>query len=72
MEKIDLNLFVYNETITKNDILNVISQQDIFSRYIGEPMESGYKINSPLRNDNVPSGRISHQYVTLPPSSSQM
>ena len=55
MEKIDLNLFVYNETITKNDILNVISQQDIFSRYIGEPMESGYKINSPLRNDNVPS-----------------
>lgn len=55
MEKIDLNLFVYNETITKNDILNVISQQDIFSHYIGEPMESGYKINSPLRNDNVPS-----------------
>ena len=55
MEDIDLNSFIFNEQITKEDILKVVSQEDVFTHYIGEPMESGVKINSPLRDDNVPS-----------------
>ena len=55
MKEINLNSFVYNEQITKDDILNVISQEEIYSFYTGEEITSGVKINSPLRNDNVPS-----------------
>ena len=51
MKEINLNSFVYNEQITKDDILNVISQEEIYSFYTGEEITSGVKINSPLRND---------------------
>jgi len=55
MKEINLNSFVYNEQITKDDILKVVSQEEIYSFYTGEEITSGVKINSPLRNDNVPS-----------------
>lgn len=49
---------MYNEQITKEDIFKVVPQSDIYSHYIGETMETGYKINSPLRDDNIPSFAI--------------
>jgi 5S rRNA maturation endonuclease (ribonuclease M5) len=55
MREINLNSFVYNEQITRDDILNVLIQEDIYSHYIGEPIRQGIRINSPLRDDNVPS-----------------
>ena len=55
MRNINLNSFIYNEKITKDDIIERISQEEIYSFYIGEPIVSGTKINSPLREDNVPS-----------------
>ena len=55
MEKINLNSILFNEILTREDILNHISQEDIYSHYIGEKIISGMKINSPLRDDNVPS-----------------
>ena len=58
MGKINLNSFVYNEKITKEDIIERISQEEIYSYYIGEPIVSGVKLNSPLRKDNVPSFAI--------------
>lgn len=58
MGDINLNSFVFNEQITKDDILKIVSQEEIFSHYIGETIESGCKINSPLRDDNVPSFAI--------------
>lgn len=53
--KINLNSFVYNEQITREDIFNVISQEDIYSFYVGFRIEDGDRINSPLRKDSVPS-----------------
>lgn len=55
MRNINLNSFIYNEKITKDDIIERISQEEIYSFYIGEPIYSGIKLNSPLREDNVPS-----------------
>jgi 5S rRNA maturation endonuclease (ribonuclease M5) len=57
MEKrnINLNSFVFNEQITRDDLFSAISQEDIYSFYIGEKIENGTKICSPLREDNVPS-----------------
>ena len=54
-KKINLNSFIFNEQITKEDILSVITQEEIYSYYIGSPVEHSTKINSPLREDNVPS-----------------
>jgi len=58
MGKINLNSFIYNEHITKEDIIERVSQEEIYSFYIGEPIVSGVKLNSPLREDNVPSFAI--------------
>jgi hypothetical protein len=55
MGNINLNSFVFNEQITRADILKVLTQEEIFSFYIGEPITNGDKICSPLRNDNIPS-----------------
>jgi 5S rRNA maturation endonuclease (ribonuclease M5) len=55
MGEINLNSFVYNEQITKEDIFSHIPQEEIYAHYIGEPVEHSTKICSPLRDDNVPS-----------------
>ena len=57
-EQINLNSIVFNEIIDKELILSKISQEDIYTYYIGESIISGTTINSPLRNDNVPSFAI--------------
>ena len=55
MKDINLNSFVYNEQITRDDILKVLTQEEIFSFYIGEPISAGDKMCSPLREDSIPS-----------------
>lgn len=55
MKKINLNSIIFNEQISKVDILTHVTQEQIYSHYIGEEITSGIKINSPLRDDNVPS-----------------
>jgi hypothetical protein len=55
MGSINLNSIIYNEKLTKESILNHISQEEIYSFYVGEQITSNTKIHSPLREDNVPS-----------------
>jgi 5S rRNA maturation endonuclease (ribonuclease M5) len=55
MGSINLNSIVYNERLTKETILDYVSQEQIYSFYIGEQITSGTKLHSPLREDNVPS-----------------
>lgn len=55
MAKINLNSFIYNEQITKEDLFSCLPQDDIFAFYIGTPVAHSTKICSPLREDNVPS-----------------
>jgi len=55
MGKLDLNSIAFNEHLTREDIFNIISQEDIYSFYIREKVESGDRLHSPLREDNVPS-----------------
>lgn len=57
-EQINLNSIIFNELITKDDILKHIRQEDIYTYYIEDNITSGTVINSPLRNDNVPSFAI--------------
>ena len=54
-KNINLNSFIYNENITRDDLFEVLLQEDIFSFYLGEKISAGNKINSPFREDNVPS-----------------
>ena len=54
-KQINLNSIIYNEQLTKEDILAKVKQEQIFTYYIGESITSGTKITSPLRNDSVPS-----------------
>jgi 5S rRNA maturation endonuclease (ribonuclease M5) len=58
MGEINLNSFVYNKSITKEDIFSCVSQEELYSFYIGQPIISGTKLCSPLREDNVPSFSI--------------
>lgn len=53
--KIDLNSIVFEERLTKEDILKHLTQEEIYSFYIGTEIKSGTRINSPLREDFVPS-----------------
>ena len=55
MAEINLNSFIYNEQITKEDLFSCIPQDDIYAFYIGMPVAHSTKICSPLREDNVPS-----------------
>lgn len=57
-EQINLNSIVFDETLTGNDILKYVCQEEIYSYYIGEEIISGIKTNSPLREDNIPSFSI--------------
>jgi hypothetical protein len=58
MGEINLNSFVYNDMITKQDLFSALSQEEIFSFYMGETVTHNTLINSPLREDNVPSFAI--------------
>lgn len=55
MEKINLNSIVFNEIITKEDILQHVTQEEIFGFYMGEDIKDLGVFHSPLREDNIPS-----------------
>lgn len=57
---IDLNSIVFDDfiTIDKAKVLKLLTQEQIFSKYIGQEFKGRNIINSPLREDNVPSFAI--------------
>lgn len=55
MKEINLNSIVFNSLITKEDILKYVTQEQIYSFYLGESITELGVFNSPLREDNVPS-----------------
>lgn len=55
MGKINLNSIVFNQLITFEDILKHVTQEQIYSYYIGEDVSKLGFYHSPLRQDNVPS-----------------
>jgi len=55
MEKLDLNSIMFNELISRDDILDYTSQEQIYSHYLGEKVDSLGVFHSPLREDNIPS-----------------
>jgi len=55
MGEINLNSIIYNSLITFEDILKHVTQEQIYSYYIGEDVSKLGFYNSPLRNDRVPS-----------------
>ena len=55
MANINLNSIVFNELITKEDILKCVTQEEIYSYYLGETVTDLGIFHSPLREDNIPS-----------------
>ena len=55
MENINLNSIVFNELVTKEDILKCVNQEEIYSYYLGEDVSKLGLYNSPLREDSIPS-----------------
>ena len=56
MEKpVNLNSIVFNEYITKEDILKHVNQEDVYSFYLNEEVKSLKLFCSPLREDKIPS-----------------
>lgn len=55
MEKLDLNSIMFNELISRDDLLMYTSQEQIYSHYLGEKVDSLGVFHSPLREDNIPS-----------------
>ena len=57
MDKIDLNSVIYNEKFAKEELFKELSQEDIYSFYLGEDVTANRRklFCSPLRQDNVPS-----------------
>ena len=55
MKKIDLNSIVFNDLISREDILQHVTQEEIYSFYMGEKIISLGVYHSPLREDNIPS-----------------
>lgn len=53
--EINLNSIVYNKIITKEDILKHVTQEEIYSLYLGEDISQLGVYHSPLRDDNIPS-----------------
>jgi hypothetical protein len=53
---IDLNSSTYNgKFITRDEVLKFVSEEQIFVRYIGDEFLTQRCIQSPLREDNIPS-----------------
>ena len=55
MANINLNSIVFNELITKEDLLKHVTQEEIYSFYLGESVNDLGVFHSPLREDNIPS-----------------
>jgi hypothetical protein len=55
MKEINLNSIVFNNQITREDILKCITQEEIYSYYLGEDIRDLGIFHSPLREDNIPS-----------------
>lgn len=55
MENIDLNSIIFNDLITRDDILKHVTQEQIYSFYMGERIDRLGVYHSPLREDNIPS-----------------
>ena len=55
MKNINLNSISFNSIITKEDILKYVTQEQIYSYYLGENVADLGLFNSPLREDNIPS-----------------
>jgi 5S rRNA maturation endonuclease (ribonuclease M5) len=55
MGKLDLNSIVFNDLISREDILKYLTQEEIYSFYMGEKITSLGVYHSPLREDNIPS-----------------
>jgi 5S rRNA maturation endonuclease (ribonuclease M5) len=55
MGEVNLNSIVYNPIISLEDILKHVTQEQIYSYYIGEDVSKLGFYHSPLRNDRVPS-----------------
>lgn len=55
MGEINLNSIVYNSIITREDILKHVTQEEIYSFYVGEDIRTLGVFHSPLRKDNIPS-----------------
>ena len=53
--EINLNSILFDERITKDGLLKLVSQEDIYSHYIGENISNLSLMNSPFRNDTIPS-----------------
>jgi DNA primase len=63
MSKFNLDSLNFNEIITREDILRRITQEEIYSYYMGEDISELGVFHSPLRDDNVPSFSLFfHQY----------
>jgi 5S rRNA maturation endonuclease (ribonuclease M5) len=52
---INLNSIVFNEIISREDILKYVTQEEIFSHYLGESVAYLGVFHSPLRDDKIPS-----------------
>lgn len=55
MKEINLNSIVFNSQITREDILKHVTQEEIYSFYLGEDITHLGIFHSPLREDNIPS-----------------
>ena len=55
MKKINLNSIIFNDLITREDILKHVTQEEIYSFYMGEKINKLGVYHSPLREDNIPS-----------------
>lgn len=55
MADINLNSIAFNSLITREDILKHVTQEEIYSFYMGEDITSLGVYHSPLREDNIPS-----------------
>lgn len=52
---INLNSIVFNGLISREDILRYVTQEEVYSHYLGESVVHLGMFNSPLREDNIPS-----------------
>lgn len=53
--KIDLNSIAYDNHLTKENLLHEVTQEEIYSHYLGENTNDCNIMCSPFRNDSVPS-----------------
>ena len=55
MKKLDLNSIVFNNLISREDILKHVTQEQVYSFYMDEKITTLGVYHSPLREDNIPS-----------------